>query len=1307
MYSSILLIFMRFNSLEKGGHTQFNINHSTIVDYENRCACMLLYDKNLSIIPFSSRTHTLYSEDEMDLVELKELQEESHEKANNSYTIHLPSLGIRNVKDIKFLHGYYEPTLMILYEPIGAWVGRLEERRNTHSVAILSLNLEQQQHHLIWTASNLPHDCYRIMPLKSPGGACLLSPNAIMYLNQSSRYKLILNLFGDEDTEDPMALKFNCEESPMVISLDNAQTTFLHDYAVLVSIQSGELFVMNLLSDGRSIVHINLQKLGTSINATCMCTLSHRYLFVGSKFENSVLIKYFPKKDGQMSSRKKRKEAAKDSLTLKKKEVSNEVVMAEENIVHDFIDPEDMDDDVEELVQAMLESKTLSRREKVKKTRWVMNVVDSLVCTSPISDIKVKGTVNNEEDGAVNMDLLACNGFGTGGSLSVFRKGIRTSETISFDMYSCEAMWALCDITSGTTKNRKRKATDYNEDGVLVTDSYSKQQKNYLLISKEEGTSIFETGEELVEKTMKIPIESDRPTVNAGNMFYNECIIQVHNDRFILIDGDSRVQEEEFDVEISWSYILDPFVVFLLCNNEIILYKASYDKRRLLKVSLPETLFSEDERIQTVTLFNDESKVEGFNYFKEENNMEIEEDQQNGTKETEIVRPYYLSVVNSQSELKIYNLKSFECVLQCSGVNNGRSYIENETNLSDYWNNLNVPEDIIQALPKIVEMKIVNLGSVYKLPYMFFILENGDILIYSGFSVNSAQGKDVSVRFKRVLAEAMTFFALNNRDDNYDLDDDYDITIHAQFPRIIPFDNINEKSGVFVCGKTPIWIFSEKDYLRAFEMTNQGSIHSFSPIQNNQYHNGFVFYSNTTNVLNFSQLDPRWSLELPSEGITVYKAPLRATPTSMVYWPEENVIVVMVYKREKDMVKYLIGGADDRKDKDLADFIAEGNDPPQYDPNDVDPRYPIITEPKYEMLVLNGSTYEIEDSFKLKDEEAGIVKRIYLKYSNDKTQRLNSFIAVGGSSLRGEDTLSKGRVALFDIGKKNRTKEDGTIATFSSLSQRCSKDFRYAVTEIDSVGGVLCCAVGHRIYLLTITKTSDLVEIAFVDTQIYTVSMCTIKNYILYGDIRRSISLLRWREDERTLLPLGKDYGSLSVYATGLLVDNNRLIMVVADDSANVFFYEYSRSIENHAGHKLLCIGDFHLGTHVNGFLRLKLRERGSFATYCSFYGGTDGSVGYITPMTKECFQRLGKLEMRLVSNLSHFAGLNPKAFRLTKTNHMYQNHKRSVIDGELLRKFSTLERTKQDELSRLVGSSRKTVIEDLYGFEDAKKIFE
>lgn len=81
------------------------------VDGQQRCAAMLVYDRRLAVLPFRLESSLLDDDEPLGVGELQ------------SYVINLADLGIRNVKDYVFLAGYYEPTVLILHEPLQTWVG--------------------------------------------------------------------------------------------------------------------------------------------------------------------------------------------------------------------------------------------------------------------------------------------------------------------------------------------------------------------------------------------------------------------------------------------------------------------------------------------------------------------------------------------------------------------------------------------------------------------------------------------------------------------------------------------------------------------------------------------------------------------------------------------------------------------------------------------------------------------------------------------------------------------------------------------------------------------------------------------------------------------------------------------------------------------------------------------------------------------------------------------------------------------------------------------------------------------------------
>ena len=52
---------------------------------------------------------------------------------------------------------------------------------------------------------------------------------------------------------------------------------------------------------------------------------------------------------------------------------------------------------------------------------------------------------------------------------------------------------------------------------------------------------------------------------------------------------------------------------------------------------------------------------------------------------------------------------------------------------------------------------------------------------------------------------------------------------------------------------------------------------------------------------------------------------------------------------------------------------------------------------------------------------------------------------------------------------------------------------------------------------------------AFIDSQIYIHQLCSIKNFILVGDVMKSVDLLQFQQDYRTLAVISRDPRNLEV----------------------------------------------------------------------------------------------------------------------------------------------------------------------------------
>ena len=85
---------------------------------------MLLYGRKIAIFPFKRES----SLDEMEATDLKPMVESkgtNKQPILSSYVMSLNDLSekVDNVIDMQFLHGYYEPTLLILFEPLKTYSG--------------------------------------------------------------------------------------------------------------------------------------------------------------------------------------------------------------------------------------------------------------------------------------------------------------------------------------------------------------------------------------------------------------------------------------------------------------------------------------------------------------------------------------------------------------------------------------------------------------------------------------------------------------------------------------------------------------------------------------------------------------------------------------------------------------------------------------------------------------------------------------------------------------------------------------------------------------------------------------------------------------------------------------------------------------------------------------------------------------------------------------------------------------------------------------------------------------------------------
>ena len=126
--------------------------------------------------------------------------------------------------------------------------------------------------------------------------------------------------------------------------------------------------------------------------------------------------------------------------------------------------------------------------------------------------------------------------------------------------------------------------------------------------------------------------------------------------------------------------------------------------------------------------------------------------------------------------------------------------------------------------------------------------------------------------------------------------------------------------------------------------------------------------------------------------------------------------------------------------------------------------------------------------------------------SRCKTVVLSIYMLILISSSLHQECTSRGRILILDLIEV--VPEPGQPLTRTKVKTIYDKEQKGPVTAMAQLNGFLVTNIGQRIILWEL-KSDDLVGIAFIDTQIYIHTLITIKNFILYGDVTKSVAIIR------------------------------------------------------------------------------------------------------------------------------------------------------------------------------------------------------
>ncbi|KAJ1075943.1 hypothetical protein K5549_003298 [Capra hircus] len=1260
------------------------------VDPDGRCAAMLIYGTRLVVLPF--RRESLAEEHE-GLV-----GEGQRSSFLPSYIIDVRALDekLLNIVDLQFLHGYYEPTLLILFEPNQTWPGRVAVRQDTCSIVAISLNIMQKVHPVIWSLTSLPFDCTQALAVPKPiGGVVIFAVNSLLYLNQSvPPYGVALNSLTTGTTAFPLRT-----QEGVRITLDCAQAAFISYDKMVISLKGGEIYVLTLITDGmRSVRAFHFDKAAASVLTTSMVTMEPGYLFLGSRLGNSLLLKYTEKLQEPPASTT-REAADKEEPPSKKKRVDATTGWSGGKSV-----PQDEVDEIE-VYGSEAQSGT-------QLATYSFEVCDSILNIGPCANAAMGEPAFLSEEfqnsPEPDLEIVVCSGYGKNGALSVLQKSIRPQVVTTFELPGCYDMWTvIAPVRKEQEETLKGEGTE-PEPGAPEAEDDGRRH-GFLILSREDSTMILQTGQEIMELDAS-GFATQGPTVFAGNIGDNRYIVQVSPLGIRLLEGVNQLHFIPVDLgsPIVQCAVADPYVVIMSAEGHVTMFLLKNDSYggRHHRLALHKPPLHHQSKVITLCVYRDvsgmfttESRLGGvrdelggrggpeaegqgaetsptvddeeemlygdsgslFSPSKEEARRSSQPPADRDPTPFRAEPTHWCLLVRENGAMEIYQLPDWRLVFLVKNFPVGqRVLVDSSFGQPTTQGEARKEEATRQGeLPLVKEVLLVALGSRQRRPYLLVHVDQ-ELLIYEAFPHDSQLGQgNLKVRFKKV-PHNINFREKKPKPSKKKAEGgstEEGTGPRGRVARFRYFEDIYGYSGVFICGPSPHWLLvTGRGALRLHPMGIDGPIDSFAPFHNINCPRGFLYF-NRQGELRISVLPAYLSYDAPWP---VRKIPLRCTAHYVAYHVESKVCPHLASDPRGVRRRHQHQHTLHTYHRERCAGLHERYVHPQQEAFCIQLISPVSWE------AIPNARIELEEW-----EHVTCMKTVSLR-SEETVSGLKGYVAAGTCLMQGEEVTCRGRILIMDVIEV--VPEPGQPLTKNKFKVLYEKEQKGPVTALCHCNGHLVSAIGQKIFLWSL-RASELTGMAFIDTQLYIHQMISVKNFILAADVMKSISLLRYQEESKTLSLVSRDAKPLEVYSVDFMVDNAQLGFLVSDRDRNLMVYMYLPEGESPVAQPRRALG-------------------------CSFpvpSATLDGGIGLLLPMQEKTYRRLLMLQNALTTMLPHHAGLNPRAFRMLHVDRrVLQNAVRNVLDGELLNRYLYLSTMERGELAKKIGTTPDIILDDL-----------
>lgn len=1107
------------------------------------------------------------------------------------------------------------------------------------------------------------------------------------------------------------------------ISLDLSQAVFLSHNKILFILKDGDVYLVTLFNDDmRSIKNFHFERVASTVQPNCLTLCEHNnLLFIGSHVGDSVLA-----------------------------EIVGDLKIGSEDGDSDSEHDDDRDSSLMSTPNEMdKEPVTLYEHDQIFSSSS-----SGRICYGEASNISESLHYDYRDP---YVELITTAGHHKNGAVCVFQRSIKPVVQDTYELKDCGELWTMKPSKQSDLKNSR------------------------LILNRDYETMVFSTKGELLElKREECHFETREPTIYAANIGQENFTLQVLSSKAQLISNDKTIDTVEFGNKstVCDACVADPHVIVLDRKNSIHHLELRSSASQNGDGSIPATTKTnqnDDQDVEmkpedasgdtkpsinatgvqygldsheigqlttgqiiSLTIYKDISGL--FSCDKDSDPYEMSYE--------DISKPtYWLLIVDDRGVLEIFSIPNFTLVYSVDNFPSMPSVLADNAKL--------FVTDLDANISKTKEILMTGLGRRNKRP-LLFVRSEVELVVYEAYRFTEFNiTNHLKIRFKKVhslllmtiipdqlalelqpeqqlvpVANQSSLPMIGNEPSGSESHhhpssgSNYHHHHHetrsntksrrqhrSSQARPLPnlrerwlhrrhwmreFKNIEGYNGVFLAGFRPHWfIMTDRCMLRVHPMNAEGAIYSFSQYDDNN----FIYYTQNRE-LRVAKLSKQFNYD---HNWPVRKLQMRETVHFVNYHVERKVYcVISSSPRPCSKIMRVGQEPDTMKIEDLSK----------------EPGYIPPTTELFRLRLFDPENWEEIPDCEIEFEEweqVTCVKNVQLASEGTKSG-LKGYLAISTNYCYGEDVPNRGKIWILDLIEV--VPEPDRPLTKNKIKKVYCAEQKGPVTTLSHTCGLLMSAVGQKIYLWQL-KEEQLDGVAFIDTQVYIHCAASVKNLILVSDVCKSVTLLRYQQETRTLSMVCRDSKQLEVYGCDFTIDNEILNFVIADSEKNIIIYSHDPEHEDSfGGMRLIRKADYHLGAHLIDFCRIRgrvpklLAHDPELATMCkrkqlTLFSTVDGAIGYLFPIHESTYKQFQMLANEMTMALPHVAGLNPKAWRSVKqARPTIANPCRGIIDGDLINRFLTLSTKERNELTRKIGTTTDRILADIQLIHESTMYF-